>query len=166
MDELNDLSSFVKPHLSAFHLNIRSLNQHFTELCNFLDHTPFVFDFIECSETWITPQSDLDCFKIPGYTFVNGNRTFSSGGGVGLYIKSNHIFRFRDDLKMDLIENMWIETQELFIGIVYKPHSFSNRDFIDMLEGTLHKIYLSKKRCLIMGDFNINTLKQSTLSKE
>ena len=67
---------------------------------------------------------------------------------------------------MDLIENMWIETQELFIGIIYKPPSFSNRDFLDMLEETLHKIYLSKKRCLIMGDININTLNQSTLSKE
>ena len=99
LDELNELSSFVKPHLSALHLNTRSLNQHFTELCNFLDHTPFVFYFIGCSETWITPQTDLDCFKIPGYTFVYGNRTFSSGGGVGLYIKSDHTFWLRDDLK-------------------------------------------------------------------
>lgn len=166
MDELNEPSSFVKPHLSAFHLNIRSLNQYSTGLCNFLDHTPFVFDFIGCSESWITPQTDLDCFKIPGYTFVNGNRTFSSGGGVGLYIKSDHTFRFRDDLKVDSIENLWIETQELFIVIIYKPPSFSNRDFLDILENILHKIYLSKKRCLIMGDFNINTLNQITLSKE
>ena len=166
IDELSDLSSSVKPHLSALHLNIRNLNQHFIELCNFLDHTPFFYHFIGRSETWITPQVDLDCFEIPGYTFVNGNRTFSSGSGVGLYIKSDHTFELRDDLKVDLIESMWIETQELFIGIVYKPLSLSNRDFLDMFEETLHKIFLSKKKCLIMGDFNINILSHSTLSKE
>ena len=94
MDELDELSSFVKPHLSAFHFNIRSLNQHFTELCNFLDHTSFVFDFIGCSETWITPQTDLDCLKIPGYTFVNDNRSFSSV--IGKYFWNDLPFSIRN----------------------------------------------------------------------
>ena len=66
---------------------------------------------------------------LPGYTFVNSNRTFSYGGWVGLYIKSDNTFQLRDDLKVDLIENMWLETQELF-GIAYKPPSFSNRDLL------------------------------------
>ena len=60
---------------------------------NVLDSTPFVFDFIGCSETWLSPQCNLERFKIPGYSFVNDNRVFSSGGGVGLYIKSDHNFK-------------------------------------------------------------------------
>ena len=51
LDELNELVPVVKPQFCMLHLNIRSLNQHFTELCNLLDSTPFVFDFIRCSET-------------------------------------------------------------------------------------------------------------------
>ena len=51
IEELNELSTIVKPHLSALHLNIRSLSKHFDELCNLLDSTPFEFDLIACSET-------------------------------------------------------------------------------------------------------------------
>ena len=87
IDELNELFPVVKSQLSALHLNIRSLNQHFTELCYLLVSTPFTFDFIGCSETWLLPQTNLDCLNIPGYVLVNNNREFSSGGGVGLFIK-------------------------------------------------------------------------------
>ena len=58
IEELNELSTIVKPHLSALHLNIRSLSKHFDELCNLLDSIPFEFDLIACSETWTTPQVD------------------------------------------------------------------------------------------------------------
>ena len=66
IDELNELFPIVKPYFSALHLNIRSLNQHFSDLCNLLDSTPFSFDFIGCSETWLSPQSTLGSFAIPG----------------------------------------------------------------------------------------------------
>ena len=81
-------------------------------------------------------------------------------------VKSDRNFHLRDDLRIDTIENVWIETQDLIIGVIYKPPSLSNRDFLDNLEENLHTIYLSKKKCLIMGDDNINSLKQSNISKE
>ena len=86
IDELNELFPVVKPYYSVLHLNIRSLNQHFADLCNLLDSTPFTFDFIGCSETWLSPHSYLHCFSIPGYVFINDNRTYSSGGRVGLLL--------------------------------------------------------------------------------
>ena len=97
---------------------------------------------------------------------INHNRTSSSGGGAGLYVKSDRNFHLLDDLRIDTIENVWIETQDLIIGVIYKPPSLSNRDFLDKLEENLRTIYLSKKKCLIMGDDHINTLKQSNISKE
>ena len=103
-------------------------------LCNLLDSTPFPFDFIGCSQTWLSPHSYLDCFLIPGYVFINDNRTYSSGVGVGLYIKSDRNFHLQDDLRIDTIENVWTETQDLIIGVIYKPPSLSNRDFLDKLE--------------------------------
>ena len=62
-------------------------------------------------------------------------------------------------MKLDIIENVWIETQDLIIGFIYKPPSLSNRELLDKVEETLHTIYLSNKKCLIMGDDNLNTLK-------
>ena len=57
INELNELFPVVKPYFSALHLNIRSLNQHFADLCNLLDSTPLTFDFIGCSETKLSSQS-------------------------------------------------------------------------------------------------------------
>ena len=51
LEELNELSNVVKPHLSALHLNIRSLCKHIDQLHNLLDNSPFEFDIIACSET-------------------------------------------------------------------------------------------------------------------
>ena len=69
-------------------------------------------------------------------------------------------------MKLDIIENVWIETQDLIIGVIYKPSSLSNRELLDKFEETLHTTYLTNKKCLIMGDDNFNTLKSTNISKE
>ena len=51
IEEINELSSVVKPYLSVLHLNIRSLRKHFDELCNLPVSTPLEFNLIACSET-------------------------------------------------------------------------------------------------------------------
>ena len=58
------------------------------------------------------------------------------------------------------VEKIWVDTQDLLIGVVYNPPSRSQRDFIDEFENFLHSVILSKRKCLILGDFNINTLAQ------
>ena len=155
IEEINELSRTVKPQYSAIHLNIRSLNQHFEQMCNLLDSVLCKFDFIGCSETWFTSETDMSCFQIPGYTLLNENRTFSTGGGVALYIRLGYSYSMRNDLKIDSIENLWIETNDTVVGVIYKPPNFSNSDFLDKLERTLHNVYLSKKKCILMGDTNI-----------
>ena len=147
------LSNVVKPHLSALHLNIRSLCKHIGELHNLLDNIPFEFHLIACSETWIMPQVD-PC------------RKHKNGSGVALDLKSNINYMLRDDLKIDDIENIWVDTQDLLIGVIYNPPNRSQREFLDEFEQVLHTIFLSKQKCLILGDFNINTLVKSTIAKE
>ena len=93
------------------------------------------------------------------YLLVNNNREFSGGAGVGLFIKTEHSFKLRDDLKQHIIEKVWIETQNLIVGIIYKPPSLSNK-----FKETLQTICLSNKKCLIMGDHNFNTLKPTNIS--
>ena len=159
-------SSVGKPQLSALHLNIRSLSKHFDELCNLLHSIPFEIDMIGCSETWITPQVDLDSIKITDYHMIIDNRTFSTGGGVALYLKSNFDYTIRDDLKIDGIEKIWVDTQGLLIGVNYNPPKRSQREFLDEFEQVLHSIFLSKRKCLILGDININTLVKSAIAKE
>ena len=71
-------------------------------------------------------ETDSTCFQIPGYTLVNDNRTFSTGGGVALYVSLGYSFAIRNDLKIYSIENLWIETNDMIVGVIYKPPNFSN----------------------------------------
>ena len=104
--------------------------------------------------------------QISGYNIITDNRTFSTGGGVALYIKSSFEYHLRNDLKIAGVENIWVDTQDLLIGVIYNPPSGSQRDFIDEFENVLHSVFLSKRKCLILVDFNINTLVKSTIAKE
>ena len=166
IEEINELSSVVKPYLLVLHLNIRSLRKHFDELCNLLDSTPLKFNSIACIETWITPQADPNQLQISGYNIITENRISSMGGGVALFLKEDVDYCLREDLRIDGIENIWVDTQNLIIGVIYNPPNRSQRQFLDEFEQLLHTIYLSKRKCLILGDFNINTLSKSIIPKE
>ena len=83
-----------------------------------MESNPFQFDLVACSETCITPQVDLEHISISGYNIITDNRTFSTGGGVALYLKSNFAYPLRQDLKIDGIENIWLDTQDLLIGVI------------------------------------------------
>ena len=51
--------------------------------------------------------------------------------------------------------------------MIYKAPSFSNRDFLDKLEETLHQIHLSKRKCLNYNEgITINTLTNSRIAQE
>ena len=152
LEELNQLSHVVKPQLSALHLNITSLSKHFDELCHLLNSFPFQLDLFACSETWITPQVDISSLQISGYNIITDNRTFSTGGGVALYLKSSFEYHLRNDLKIAGIENIWVDTQDSIIGVIYNSPSGSQRDFIDEFENVLRSVFLSKRKCLILGD--------------
>ena len=93
------MSRTVKPQYSAIHLNT-SLKQHLDQMCNLLDSISCKLNFIGCSDTWFTSETDSTCFPIAGYTLVNENRTFSTGGGVALYASLGYSFSIRNDLEI------------------------------------------------------------------
>lgn len=105
-------------------------------------------------------QTDANSFQMPGYALISDNRTHSTGGGEALFVRSDYTFRVRNDLKIDHIENIWIETQDMIIGVIYTPPNFCNPDFLDRLEETLNSIFLSKKKSFIMGDTNTKPLRK------
>ena len=122
IDEINQLPATVKPQFSALLLNVRSINAHLKELCGLLHSIPFVFDTIGCTESWLTNGSDLNCIQIPGYNIITDNCTYSSGEGVMLFLKKEYNYSVRYDLKIDSIENLWIETDDLINSVIYIIH--------------------------------------------
>ena len=118
------------------------------------------------SETWFTPETNIEELEILGYNMVSDDRIYSSGRRVALYLRDGYDFQMREDLRIDGIENLWVDTGELIVGIIYNPPNRSLGEFFDNMENALHSIYLSKKKCLILGDININTLVKNFKSRK
>ena len=60
-----------------------------------------------------------------------------------LFKKLERNFKLREHLKLDIFENMWTETQDLIIGVIYKRPSFSNRELLDKFEEVLAKVNIT-----------------------
>lgn len=161
MDQIKNNST----HFSFFHINIRSLNKHHNELEALLS-TSNPFDIVGCSETWLHENSHLGCLNIGDYNLMVKNRVHSSGGGVCLYVNAKYTANVCEDLTINdgysdslFIEIKTSKLENLIIGIIYRPPSFNPEIFRQKLEDTLHHISMKKKRCVMLGDFNIDIAK-------
>ena len=113
----------------------------------------YPFTIIGLSETRLTNNKDsLINTDISGYTFIS-QRTNSSAGGVGLYVKQdlNYTLRTKLSLSNSDFESLWIEidneSHKSFIcGIIYRHPNSDISSFMDYLNSTVEKIHREKKK--------------------
>ena len=84
-------------NLSIFHLNIRSIHEHFIELTSYIHSLNIPFKIIGISETWLKPFHTN--YIIPNYNIEKDIRVNNRGGGVSLYIHDSLQYKLRNDLK-------------------------------------------------------------------
>lgn len=126
------------------------------------------FSIIGISETWLSDIND-PLVQIPGCVLEGSCRQNKIGGGVGLYIKHELVYKTRDDLRINNpdIESFFIElinshSSNTIVGVIYKPPSASCTNFTNLINDVLGNINYANKKCYIMGDFNINLLHYDT----
>ena len=114
-----------------FHLNIRSIPDHFTELTTLFSNLDTDFKIIAISETWIKPHHIS--YNIPNYNLEQNFRLKKRGGGVALYLHNVLQYRPRNDLKIgndsDSINTVFVEIDKstagtkhnIIVGCVYRP---------------------------------------------
>ena len=56
------------------------------------------------------------------------------------------VFNRKDDLELQNLENIWIETFDLIVGVIYTPPRYSLGDFLDEFGNILHTVYLSENK--------------------
>ena len=56
------------------------------------------------------------------------------------------VFNRRDDLQLQNLENIWMETFDLIVGVIYKPPRYSLGDFLYEFGNILHTGYLSENK--------------------
>ena len=67
-------------------------------LSNMMAEINAKFSVIGISETWL--QDISHTVDIDGYNFVHNHRSDRTGGGVGLYLTSELVYKTRNDLKL------------------------------------------------------------------
>ena len=153
---------------SALHFNIRSLAANHDQFTNMLAELYFPFPLIGLSETKIIAnQPPISNTEIPGYNFIS-QPTLSSAGGVGFYIAKEMNYTVCLDLSVSTVdyEALWIEINfnnqpNLVCGVMYRHPNGDIDKFMEYLNMTLEQIHHHNKYILLMGDFNIDLLKDS-----
>ena len=78
-----------------FHLNIKSIPDHFRELTTLLSNLDTDFKIIAISENLIKPHQIS--YNIPNYNLEHNFRLKKRSGGVALYLHNVLHYRLRND---------------------------------------------------------------------
>ena len=150
--------------LSCLSINIRSIRKNFNSFKSFLLFVRFRFMFIVITETWLNECIDRG-FDLPGYNSLNTYRD-GSGGGIKIY--------YHDSLSVKVVEQysgilptheaLTIKASipligEIYLLGIYRPPNNSINAFNDFLNNTLN--HFANKKCIILGDLNIDMLKNN-----
>lgn len=124
-----------------------------------------------CTETCITPEIDDVELFISGYNLIRCNSNSRHTGGVVIYV--------RNDIKYDNVNhcanigNYWFSSVivtllgiKIHLIVVYRSPGGSEAKFLDYFEEYCNEIILSGLFILIVGDFNIDLMKETTYSKK
>ena len=156
----------LNKNMSMFHLNIRSIPEHFIELISYLDSLDIVFKIIAISETWLKPYHTE--YIIPNYSIEKDIRFFKRGGGVSLYLHCSLQYQLRNDLKIgtdsETINSVFVEIdklttgtrQNLIIGYIYRPPWVNLSDYNSCMANTLVLLHSEHKHIFLLGDYNVD----------
>ena len=157
--------------ISVFHVNINSLNAHNNDLLSYLECLTLKFDVIVLSEIW-SYNIDLYSNLFPGFTFFHDLPPVSNIGGIGMFVREDLNPCMRVDLKIKnhdhlKTENLWLEVSsaskvKYVIGGIYRHPNQSIQMFNDALSDVFDM--LNGKRCIVIGDINIDLLKYDSHS--
>ena len=145
---LNEQKKIIWQRTVVTSLNVRSLARHHQ---NLLEDKHVTGNVLALQETWCQNEEPAQ-FNIPGYQghFVNQGR----GKGVATYYQSN--FQISGTINKELYQMSRVSSGDLDVINIYLSRGASKAQFLQDL-GTLAK---GPKPCIIVGDFNIDLLKQ------
>ena len=157
--------------LKIVHLNIRGLKSKINDLSDLLVKLKNP-EIIMLNETW-HKETDNNIISLPNYKFEGIPRNHKKGGGVGFLIRTDILYRTRNDLIFDAkslaCEQCYIEiknnTEKVIIGTMYRPPSTNISEFINIFNTQIGKISNKGYECIIGLDHNLDLLKQSVHSK-
>ena len=140
------------------HLNIYSLLSKIDEVRDIIIKTKPTI--LGVSESKLDDTVSDNEIHIDGYVIIKSDRN-RHGGGVACYIKEDICFNvnpiFSKEIEGVLFDILMPKTKSITVGVFYRPPDQNN--FLDTLKSDLEKLDLSNNDVFLLGDFNINLLK-------
>jgi len=141
------------------HVNACSVPKHLHEIQRIIQY----FDVLGTCETFIKSNTPQTAFNIAGYKFFHVDRTISSRGGVGVYIRSEYpakLIKLPNDLaqpEMIFVE-ITVGVVKMAVGVIYKSPLIPYSVFAAIHENIAF-VTSKYEHCVILGDMNIDHLK-------
>jgi hypothetical protein len=174
-DKLLEMTEHLKniqnPPLSTMFLNIDGNTSNFNTLLVELMRIKHSFPVIGLAETNVDePLKEL--YAIPEYSsfYQNTLKGKSKGTGVALYVRNDLNAAPVDKVGLCTpdIESIFVEISNidnpLTVGVIYRPPSGEIDKFLESMRSIV--LNLPKKNVHILGDFNIDLLKESSKNTE
>ena len=165
-------------NFTVFLTNVQSLTRHVEDLTLCTQHLQP--NCIAVTETWLPAVSSFDDINISGYTFASCSRSASytsenpalvalqdqQHGGVGIYSANSIEFSILQvpDVNLECIVYNCL-SHDILIAVIYRPPSYPMSLFKEHLGKLLDLLDLLGDTIAVMGDFNDDILKTSTICK-
>lgn len=129
-------------------------------------------DVLAITEHWKCKE-ELEAYRIKGYKLISGYcRTQGKHGGSAIYSKEKFKCTERTDYSLLSVSNIiecsaaqiYLENYKILICI-YKPNTQPSADvdqFLEVLRTILEKCTVEKGKFILVGDFNLDILSDST----
>ncbi|XP_062283095.1 uncharacterized protein LOC133987667 [Scomber scombrus] len=159
-------------------INVQSLRKHISDLVSCIQHLKL--NSIAVTETWLPAATDLRTFDINGFALHSHPRSASYNscipamvslqqqqhGGVGLYVADNMPYDILQIPPFDLecLVCNYVELN-ILLAVLYRPPSYPMSMFKENLCKLLQWLNTKCNTIAIMGDYNEDILKLSSICK-
>ena len=125
-------------------------------------------DIIGITESWAQKDMVDAELMLSGYVIFRKDRQVRTGGGVIMYIKDSiQAYEIQMEKEAECEEAMWcniaITNSTLTIGLIYRSPNIREEDD-EKLHNAIKEI--SKRECVIMGDFNHGHIQWKSLESD
>ncbi|XP_059198565.1 uncharacterized protein LOC131978809 [Centropristis striata] len=163
---------------TVFLMNVQNLTQHVSDLALCTQHLQL--NCIAVTETWLPAVSSFETVNMDGYAYHNQprNLSYSSSnpilieiqgqqhGGVGLYSADNLACNVLPVPNVNLECLVYhCTTYSILIAVIYRPPSYPMTLFKENLGKLLDWLNTISDTIAVMGDFNDDILKSSSIAK-
>ena len=148
-------------------MNVRSVNNHFDELQILVSSFKVLPVAICLTETW-GQQCDVDTLLINSYQKPIHIARVNQNSGVILYVHDEYIPKqiSIDTQAENLTYELSSESNKFIVSCIYNAPGLGTKKFLDDIEMLLNSLNQYSVLSCVVGDMNIDTLKDSTERKQ